>query len=285
MKNILILLVICGMLFSPVFAGDDDWEGFDLRQTTPSGDPILIWNCEWGGEGPYLIHAEFYLESPYEENMDVGMYVYNPNTNEWFLGHTCTNVDSNGKDCKFYIPVYWGLSQDNEDSYIDLVRAELKNNDETYSKTFNFHISHKRTSDEEFVLEKIDYFNGMMGSLECQEIGIPVANRVAETRQLAYECQMSDAKQVITGAINELEDRINEPGICDSAEVEEEEETPEPAPPAEVPEEETATPPAETTPAPVSPAPAAAPTPESGGFCSPALMLLAVAAGFVWRKK
>jgi len=155
-----------------------------------------------------------------------------------------------------------------------------------YSKTFNFHISHKRTSDEEFVLEKIDTFNAMMNDLECQEIGIPVANRLSETRELAYGCQMSDAKQEISGAINELEDRINEPGICDAAEVgQEEEETPAPAPPATPPAEETATPPAETAPAPVSPPPVAPATEESGGLCVPALALLAIAAGFAWRKK
>ena len=284
MKKTLVLLLVFGMIFSPVFAGDDNWDGFNLQNTNPSGDPIIIWNCDWDGEGPYLIHAEFYLESPFEENMDVEMYVYNPNTNEWFLGHTCINVDDGGKNCKFYIPVYWGLSEDNDDSYINLVRAELKKGDDVYSKTFNFHISHKRTSDEEFVLEKIDVFNGMMSNLECQEIGIPVADRVSETRQLAYECQMSDSKQAITGAINELEGRINEPGICDSAEVEQEkeEEKPPTAPPATPPVQETPTPPAET--APVSPPPVAPATDEGGELCAPALALLVLAAGFAWRK-
>ncbi len=289
MKKILVFLVAFGMLFSPVFAGDDDWNGFDLRKTTPSGEPLLIWNCDWDGEGPYQIHAEFDLTSPFEENMDVEMYVYNPNKNEWFLHHTCKNVDDGGKGCEFYIPVYWGLSENNEDSYIDLVRAELKNEGETYSKTFNFHISHKRTSDEDFVLEKIEVFEGMMGNLECPEIGIPVSSRVAETRQLAHSCQMSDAKVVITGAINELNERIDEPGICDSGEIAgadgQPEETEEPEPPEEEAPAETAPPAEEAAPASPAPAETSAPAKEGEELCAPAFLLLLALSGFAWRKK
>ena len=106
MKRNLVFLVVLGMLFSPVFADDMDYSGFKLKRFSPTGNPINIWNCDTEKDAPFQMHADLGLETPFEENRDIDIYVYNPNTGEWSKTHTCTNVDSGGKECSFYFPVY-----------------------------------------------------------------------------------------------------------------------------------------------------------------------------------
>ncbi len=282
MMKLLVILVILGMFFSPVFAAAEDWN-INLLKVTPGGDPIILWNCNWEGEGPYNIHVEMDLTSPYEESLPAEIYAYNPNKGEWFHIHTCYNVDNEGKYCKFDVPLYWGLSENNEDANIDLIKAELKNGNNTHTKIFNFHVSHKRTSDEEFVIKKIAEFNSMMKNLECKEVGLPVANRVAETQQLAYACQLSDAKMEITGAINELNSRMNEKGICDTGETEGKKETvvpPKESPEEKIPESKEN----KTSQTPITPPTTSSQTKKDAGLCGPALILLVGVIGFVWRK-
>jgi hypothetical protein len=200
MKRNLVLLVAFGLLFSPAFALDDDYDGFRLKDVTPSGSPLPIWNCDMEKDGPFMMHAELGLETPFEENKNVEIYVYNPNTGGWSQHHTCTNVDSGGKDCSFYFPVYWGMSETSEGGYVDLLRAELDGGE--YSRTFNFYLSHRQTNQEEVILSKIEEFEGLLASLGCRQDEF--SGVVAETLALGRECELDDARDVISTAINEI---------------------------------------------------------------------------------
>jgi len=281
MKNLLILILAFGLIGTG-FADDLDYKGFSLTKTNPSGDPMLIKNCDWDGEDPYYIYTNFRLMSPDEESHDVEMYVYNPITDAWTLEHTCKNIGDSWEDCDFNVPVYWGLSENDENAYIDLVRAEMSVDGETYSKTFNFHVSHKQTNDEEIVLAKIAEFEALEASVECPEVSAPLSSKVADTKALAYECKMSEAKQEIAGAINDLEERIAQSSSICASSTPEPVEAPAPAPISEPEAEEESAPMVAPEPA---PAPAQAATEESGGMCAPAFVVLLLAAmGFAMRK-
>lgn len=291
MKKTLVFLVALGLLFSPAFAGgDDDYDGFRVKDTTPSGTPILLWNCDWEEEKGYVMHVEMYLETPFEENRNVEIYAYKPSTNEWVLVHTCTNVDSDGKDCEFYFPVVWGMSETNTGGYVDLLRAELKDGEDVYSKTFNFYVSHTRTNREDVLYEKFDEFETMLAG--CPAKAGEFSGVIGETTALGVDCQLDDARDVITAAINELK-AYQDAGACESVTTQpdkpkesitteavkpgtEAEEEPEPAE-AAAPEE--TTPPASTAPSTTAP-----PAAEEASPCPVGLvLLLAAIAGFMRR--
>lgn len=274
------MLVCLGFIFGGVFADDTDYRGFKVRNTDPSGDTLQIWNCQWSQDGPATIYMELTLSSPFEENEDVEIYVYNPNTGEWFQHHTCTNIDDDIKRCDFYAPIYWGMSENNT-GYVDLVKAELTHNEEVYSKTFNFHVSHERTNQELVILSKIDDFEQMMADLECPEQGEGFEDVVSETIALGRECRLDEARTKITTAINELEEAKADTSVCGPTGPEEEEPPEETSPP----EEEEEQPPAEEEQAEETPPEEKPPESEGEEEACPAgfVLLLAALAGFAWR--
>ncbi|MBD3397490.1 hypothetical protein GF412_00160 [Candidatus Micrarchaeota archaeon] len=294
MKNMLVFLVALGLIFSPVFAGgDDDYDGFNLEETTPSGNPVAIWNCDWDENKGYQMHVELYLETPFEENRDVEIYAYKPSTDEWVPAHTCTNVDSDGKDCEFYFPVVWGMSETNTAGYADLLKAELVEGENLYSKKFNFYVSHTRTNREEVIYEKIDEFETMLAACPSKEDEF--SEVVADATALGVECQLDDARTVLTDAINEIKD-YQEAGECEvvteqpdkpkesipseATKPGEEEETEEPEPAGEesVPEE---TLPSASAPSTSSPAEST----DEDSMCPVGLVLLLAAAACFMRRE
>lgn len=288
MKKMLVFLVVIGMLLSPVFAGgDEDYDGFRLRGITPSGNPILIWNCDWSWDKGYQMHADLYLETPFEENRDVEIYVYKPSTNEWFLQHTCTNVDSGGKECSFYFPVYWGMSETEEKGYANLIRAELKDGEDVYSKTFNLYISHTRTDREKVIYEKIGEFETMLAGCPSKAEGF--SGVVAETTALGVDCKLNEARTKITSAINELKG-YQDAGECEVV-VSQQQDKPKESIPSEFvnpgteaeEEPEAATPPAQTT-STITPPPATSATDGGSSPCPVGFLLLGLGiAAFAWR--
>lgn len=285
MKTSLVFLVVLGLLFSPAFAGDDDYSGFRLKDTTPSGSdfsPIILWNCDWDEEKGFLMHAEMDLETPFEENMDVEIYAYKPSTNEWALVHTCINVDSDGKECDFYFPVVWGMSESEERGYVDLLRVELVDGEDVYSRTFNMYVSHTRTNREDVIYEKIDEFETMLAG--CPGKAAEFTGVVAEAMGLGTECKLDDSRNVVTTAINELK-AYQQAGECEV--VTEQPDKPKESIPSEVtkpgtePEEEPDVP---MTTAP-STTPASSTTEEESSLCPVGLvLLLAALAGFIRRE-
>jgi len=285
MKSSLVFLIALGLLFSPAFAGgDDDYSGFRLKDTTPAGgdfSPILMWNCDWEEEKGFLMHAEMALETPFEENKDVNIYVYRPSTNEWFLSHTCINVDSGGKDCDFYFPVYWGMSETEERGYVDLLRVEVVDGEDVYSRTFNLYVSHTRTNREDVIYEKIDEFEGMLAG--CPAKSGEFSEVIADTMSLGVECKLNDARTTVTDAINELK-AYQQAGECEV--VTEQPDAPKESIPSEVtkPGTEAEEEPEEAAPEPVTAAPVASGSEESDSACPVGLVLLLTAiAGFMRR--
>ncbi|MCP4648024.1 MAG: hypothetical protein GY852_09885 [bacterium] len=283
MKSTLILLIILGLLFSPAFAGgDDDYNGFKLKDTTPTGNPILIWNCDWDKDEGYLMHADTYLETPFEENKDVKVYAYRPSTDEWFLEHTCTNVDSGGKDCDFYFTVYWGMGETEEKGYADLLRLEVEEGEDVYSKTFNFYISHTRTNREDVIYEKMGEFETMVAGCPAKEAEF--SGVVAETIALGAECKLDDSRTTISNAINTLK-AYQQAGECEV--VTEQPDAPKESIPSEVTKPGTEAEEPEVAPATTAPSTTAPATPESeegGSACPVGLVLLLTAlAGFMRR--
>ena len=285
MKKTLVFLVALGMLFSPAFAGgDSDYSGFRLQKTTPTGNPILIWNCDWSGDKGYQMHADMNLETPFDENRNVEIYIYNPNTNEWFLQHTCTNVDSGGKECSFYFPVYWGMSETEEKGYVNLIKAELKDGEDVYSKTFNVYISHTRTDREKVIYEKIGEFETMLAG--CPAHASEFSGVVGEATGLGVECQLDDARAVLTGAISELK-AYQDTGECEVITIQPDKPvesipTEYVKPGSEVEEEPASTQPTGT----IAPPPAATTTNGGGSPCPVGFVLLGLlgVAAFAWRK-
>ena|GEM_PF-3174374 len=288
MKSTLVFLVALGLLFSPAFAGgDDDYSGFRLKDTTPSGSeysPIIMWNCDWDEEKGFQMHAEMDLETPFEENKDVEIYAYKPSTNEWSLVHTCINVDSDGKECDFYFPVVWGMSESEERGYVDLLRVELTDGEDVYSKTFNFYVSHTRTNREDVIYEKIDEFETMLAGCPAKEAEF--SGIVSEAMALGAECQLDDSRTIVTNAINELK-AYQAAGECEV--VTEQPDAPKESIPSEVtkpgtePEEAPAAEPVDTAPSTAAPA---TPSTEEGGSACPVglVLLLAALAGFIRRE-
>ncbi len=285
MKSTLVFLVVLGLLFSPAFAGDDDYKGFRLKDTTPSGSeysPIILWNCNWDEEKGFQMHAEMDLETPFEENKNVDIYAYKPSMNEWSLVHTCINVDSDGKDCDFYFPVVWGMSESEERGYVDLLRVELVDGDDVYSRTFNLYVSHTRTNREDVIYEKIDEFETMLAG--CPAKTAEFSEVVPEAMDLGVECKLDASRTTITNAINELK-AYQEAGECEV--VTEQPDKPKESIPFEVTKpgtepEETAAP-VETAPSTI--APETYETEEDGSACPVGLVLLLTAiAGFMRRE-
>ncbi|MFP3949845.1 MAG: hypothetical protein ACLFUZ_01995 [Candidatus Micrarchaeia archaeon] len=280
MKKAIVMLVCLGFILGGVFADDTDYRGFKIRNTDPSGETLQIWNCQWSQDGAASIYMELTLSSPFEENEDVEIYVYNPNKGEWFHHHTCKNIDDDIKRCDFYVPVYWGMSENNT-GYIDLVKAELNHSGEIYSKTFNFHISHERTGQELVILSKIAEFEEMMADLDCPEQGEGFESVVSETMALGRECRLDEARTKITTAINELEEAKADTSVCGPAE----------EPQGEGPQEETSAPEEEEEQSPAEEEPVEETTSEKepsetegGGICPAGfVLLLAALAGFAWR--
>jgi hypothetical protein len=229
------------------------------------------------------MHAEMDLETPFEENKNVEIYAYAPSTNEWFLAYTCTNVDSDGKECDFYFPVVWGMSESEERGYVDLLRVELKDGDDVYSRTFNMYVSHTRTNREDVIYEKIDEFETMLAGCPAKEAEF--AGVVSETMGLGAACQLDDSRTTITTAINELK-AYQDAGECEV--VTEQPDAPKESIPSEVtkPGTEAEEPDEAPVAEPVASAPStAAPATESDSACPVGLvLLLAALAGFMRRE-
>lgn len=215
MKNTIFIIAVAALIAGASFAGDTDYKEFRITETTPSGDPILMWNCDWDSDAGFQMFVDLYLETPFEENMDVEIYVYNPNEGSWSAYQTCTNVDSGGKHCRVYFPVYWGMSENNTDGYASLLKAELDNGGDIYSKTFTFHISHKRTAREEVVYAKIGEFESLLAGM-CPQQQSQFSEVVSRTMELGRECRIDEAREEITSAINEA--KALDPSDCTGGE-------------------------------------------------------------------
>jgi hypothetical protein len=56
MKATLVFLVVFGMLVGNLFAGDTNYREFVLREMTPAGDPLPVYNCEGALLDAHVFH-------------------------------------------------------------------------------------------------------------------------------------------------------------------------------------------------------------------------------------
>lgn len=231
MKLNLVFLIMFGLAAGMGFAiSSTDYSGFILRDVTPSGNPIPVWNCDPANSGPFNMHMRAYLDNPFEQITDAAVYIYNPNTAQWFFLQNCTNIDASGEECKFNFPLYWGMGR-NGTSSIDLVRIDMVRGGDNYSKKFNFNIQHLETNFEATAWQKMAYLDGLIAELDsskyCTSDGTaccPTKGKVdalrtvdAQTLALGHECKVDEARQYVMQKINEGEAVKQEAANCSAA--------------------------------------------------------------------
>ncbi|MEM4272691.1 MAG: hypothetical protein QXH30_03800 [Candidatus Bilamarchaeaceae archaeon] len=217
-KNLVFLLVL-GMVASSVFAGDMNYRDFVLREMDPAGDPLPVYNCEGDEDGgPFYIEMFFTIGNPFGEKLDAKAYVYNPNTQEWTLHKTWTNIDPSGERRDAAFPLIWGMSR-NGTNRTDFVRIEMSKGAEVYSKTFSFNMHHSETTQESLIWERMGYLEGLISELKsgtyCNADATaccPLNSKVddfdgvnARSIALGKECKIREARQNVMDAINAAE--------------------------------------------------------------------------------
>lgn len=219
MKANLVFLVVFGMLVGGIFAGSTNYKDFVLREMTPSGDPLPVYNCEGDEDGGYFRTQMFFtIGNPFGEKLDAKIYGYGPNTGEWTLLKTCTNIDPSGQKCDTVVPLVWGMSHNGTEA-LDFVKVEMTDGGEVYSRTFNFNMKHSETTQEILIWDRIAYLDGLIEELKsgtyCNvdaTVCCPVNSKVddfdgvsALSISLGKECKLREARQGVMDAVNSAE--------------------------------------------------------------------------------
>ncbi len=219
MKATLVFLIVFGMLVGNLFAGDTNYREFVLRSMEPAGDPLPVFNCEGDEDGgAFYIQMYFTIANPFGEKLDAKAYVYNPNTQEWTLHKTWTNIDPSGERRDASFPLIWGMSH-NGTQKMDFVRVEMSKGTDVYSKTFSFNMKHSETTQEALIWDRIAYLDGLIAEMKtgtyCNKdasVCCPVNSKVDDfdgvsdySIELGKECKLRESRQNVMDAINNAE--------------------------------------------------------------------------------
>lgn len=231
MERTLVFLLVFGMMVGNLFAGDANYREFVLREIEPAGDPLPVFNCEGDEDGgPFAITMDFTIGNPFGEKLDAKLYGYNPNTQEWTLQKTCTNIDPDGQRCSSYFPLVWGMSHNGTES-VGFAKIEMSKGGDVYSRTFTFNMKHSETTQEVLIWERISYLSGIIQELKsgtyCNSdasVCCPVNGRVDDfdgvgerSIELGKECRLRESRQNVMDAINNAEIVKQDAASCSAA--------------------------------------------------------------------
>lgn len=231
MKTNLVFLLVFGIIAGNLFAGSTNFKEFVILDMDPDGDPLPVYNCEGDEDGgPFLIRIFFNVGNPLGEKLDAKIYGYNPNTQEWTLLKTCTNIDPTGQRCDEYFPLVWGMSGNGTES-VGFAKIEMSKGTDVYSRTFTFNMFHSETTQEILIKQKVSELSGLISELKSgtyctadSAVCCPIASKVDDfdgvgehTVELGKECKLRDARQGVMDAVNSAQTMTQEAASCSAA--------------------------------------------------------------------